>query len=206
MPLLRDADINILTNSWRTIEPRFGRPASWPVELDLGCGKGGLSLTLAERYPERVVLACDVMLGRLRRVANKARSRGLANVILLRANSLDLVAYQLPPACANRVHLICPDPWPKARHRARRLVNTDFLRRVARVLVPGGVLHVATDASDYRDAMLAALTDLPDFYPVPDRHVIADIADIKTEFEQRWNRQGTRVPHDAFIRVAGGVT
>ena len=128
--------IHCLTNNYVTIDPWFGRPPC-PIELDMGCGKGRFTLDLAALYPDRLVLGSDVMLGRLRRLARKIDRRGLRNIELLRANSLELVGYQLPDGCIRRLHLLCPDPWPKTRHRGRRLVTTDFLVRVARVLEHG---------------------------------------------------------------------
>jgi len=194
-----DDHVHMLTNRWVTIDPWFGRPRR-PLELDLGCGKGGFAIALAERHPERLVLAGDVMIGRLRRVVNKALQRGIDNFEVLRANSLDLVGYQLPDACADRVHVLCPDPWPKARHRCRRLVNGDFLVRVARVLVPGGVLHLATDDPAYLEFMLAAIRPLPFFVRDQDGATIADLGGLRTEFELNWLRQGKTVPHLAFVR------
>ena len=69
------------------------------LEVDLGCGKGLLSLELARRYPDRLILGSDVMLGRLRRIERKRDRRGLENLVLLRADNLDLASYLLPHDC-----------------------------------------------------------------------------------------------------------
>jgi tRNA (guanine-N7-)-methyltransferase len=195
-----DDRIHILTNRWVVVDPRFGRGDDCFVEMDLGCGKGGLALALAQRFPQRLVVACDVMLGRLRKVVNKARFAGLANIEIVRANGFDLLAYQVPPASVHRIHLVCPDPWPKKRHSARRLVNTEFLRRVVRVLAPAGVLHLATDDEEYCEHMLAAVSRIPSLRADASGEAIADVTDIVTEFEKRWNQRGVRVPHFAFVR------
>ena len=192
--------IHILTNSYQTYDPRSGR-APCPVELDLGCGKGGLTLEMAARFPDRLVLGVDVMLGRLRRVERKVEQRGLANVELLRADNLDLVGYQLPDGCISRLHILCPDPWPKQRHRGRRLVTSEFLGRVARVLRPGGVLHLSTDEADYIRFMQEAIAPLPWFRPADPAAALADVADIRTEFEAQWLAQGRTVPHLVFTRT-----
>jgi len=191
--------IHILTNTYRVIDPSFGRPRG-PVELDLGCGKGRFAVELATQYPERLILGSDVMLGRLRKLARKVEKRRLQNLELLRANNLELVGYQLPDCSVRRVHLLCPDPWPKAKHRHQRLATTDFFSRLARVLEPDGVLHVATDHAPYMDAMLDVLQALPFFRPEPE--AIADIAGLKTDFEITWEAEGKRVPHAAYRRLA----
>jgi tRNA (guanine-N7-)-methyltransferase len=187
--------IEILTGSYRVIDPTFGqRPSA--IELDLGCGKGRFCLELARRYPERLILGSDVMLGRLRRVDRKATRRGLANLVLLRADSLDLVSYLLPPQCVDRIHLLCPDPWPKSRHRSRRLVTTDFVARLARVLKPGGALHMSTDYLPYFEDWRGILGAFPAFREEPD--AMADVVDLQTDFEIQWRGEGREVPHLAF--------
>lgn len=185
--------IHILTGTYQVVEPRFGRPLDTPVELDLGCGKGRFTLELAGRRADALVLGCDVMLGRLRKVQRKVERRGLTNIELLRANSRDLVGYLLPPACIDRIHLLCPDPWPKDRHRAKRLVTTDFLARMSRILKPGGVLHLATDHGPYFDDWKRMIDDLGCYRE--DQTAIQDVCDIQTDFEILWRREGKDVPH-----------
>lgn len=190
--------IHILTNTYRTVDPLFGRNAR-PIELDMGCGKGGFLLTLAETCPDRLILGADIMLGRLRRVARKVERRELSNVELLRADNYELAAFQLPDRSIRRVHLLCPDPWPKARHRHRRLVTTDFLTRLARILEPDGTLHVSTDHAPYQATFERLLTRLPFFAPAPER--LAELEHIGTEFERLWKTQGKAVPHLAYRKL-----
>ncbi len=189
--------IHIVTNTYQRLDPFFGRSPR-PVELDMGCGKGRFTLSLAERYPDRLVLGGDVMLGRLRKVARKAQRAGLTNVELLRAQSLEVLGYQLPDACIRRLHLLCPDPWPKAKHRRHRLVTTDFAVRAARVLEPGGIVHLATDHLPYLEDMQTVFAGTPFFEPCPD--ALNDVRDLKTDFELGWEAQGKTVPHLAYRR------
>jgi tRNA (guanine-N7-)-methyltransferase len=139
------------------------------------------------------------MLGRLRKVAAKADRRGLRNLELLRANNLELVGYQLPDRSVQRIHLLCPDPWPKARHRHHRFITTDFLTRLARVLSPRGVLHLATDHLPYLDDIQRIVADMPLFHPAPE--ACDDVRDIKTDFELLWEAEGRSVPHLVFRRA-----
>ncbi len=188
-----------LTNRYATIDPAFGQVDCAFIELDLGCGKGAFSLALAEQYPQRLVLASDVMLGRLRKLCNRAERQGITNLRVLRAESLELVSYQLPAAAINRIHLVCPDPWPKARHRRRRLFTTDFLLKVSAVLAPGGILHLATDDTAYARAQTALLHRLPVFEP--DDESIEDVRQMKSDFELQWEQEGRTVIHQAHSVV-----
>lgn len=187
--------IEILTGTYQVIDLQHWATGR-PVELDMGCGKGRFALELAARYPDRLVLGSDVMLGRLRKMNRKAERRQLTNLVLLRANNLDLCAYLLPPASIDRIHLLCPDPWPKKRHRIKRLVTTDFLARIGRVLKSGGVLHMATDHFPYVEHWKRTLRLLPDFRKAPE--AIQDVADLQTDFELQWAREGKQVPHLAY--------
>ena len=60
---------------------------------------------------------------------------------------------RLPEACADYVHVLFPDPWPKRRHQARRMAQTQFLREISRVLKGSGILRLLTDDSDYLRAI-----------------------------------------------------
>ena len=189
--------IHILTNTYQLIDPWFGRSSTLPIELDLGCGKGRFALALAKRYPERLILAGDVMLGRLRKVARKAEQQQLENIELMRASNIDLAAFQLPDSCIRRAHFLCPDPWPKEKHRNKRLFTTDFLTRLTRILEPGGILHVATDHEPYLQEIQGIVATLNLLKPAP--AALEDIQDLKTDFELIWENKGKTVPHLAYI-------
>ena len=186
--------IEVLTNEYRLLS----LPAdAESVELDMGCGKGKFTLELAQRYPKRLVLASDVMLGRLRRIKQKVLHQKIPNVRLLRAESAQLVRFQLPWRSVDRIHILCPDPWPKEDKRPlRRLVSTQFLCTLPRVLKPGGTLHLSTDHQPYFEAWQEMLAKLPFF--TPDPGAIADVRDLKTDFELQWEAQGKSVGHLAF--------
>ena len=188
--------IEIITNDYR----QFQIPDGYDfVEMDMGCGRGKFTLELAKRFPERLVIASDVMIGRLRRVDAKVEKRQLANVRLLRAESGQAAEFQLPLHSIDRLHLLCPDPWPKDRRKARRLVSTSFLCMLRRVLKPGGILHLSTDHDPYWEDWKRMLDCMPFF--TKEMSAIDDVADIKTDFELQWLAEGKTVNHLAY-RVA----
>jgi len=186
--------INILTNTYY-IFPLPAKPGQI-VELDMGCGKGKMALELAERYPDRLILASDIMMGRLGHVERAAARRDLYNIVILRATSLALTSFQLPPASVDRIHLLCPDPWPKKRHTGRRVICTDFLCRLSRILKPNGILHLSTDYAPYFEDWKKILATIPFFEAAPE--ALKDVADIKTDFELHWLEKGIPVRHMAW--------
>ncbi len=183
--------MQILTNTFHVFELPV-QPGQF-VELDMGCGKGGFTLQLAKRYPERLILASDVMIGRLGSVERKKQRLGIENLLLLRASNLALAAFQLPPQSIDRIHLLCPDPWPKRHHQVKRLVCSDFINRLTRILKPGGIIHLSTDHQPYFENWLKILGAFPEFVDAPEG--MADVADLKTDFEIQWNSQGIPVQH-----------
>ena len=124
-------------------------PREQPLEVDLGCGDGRFVIKMAAHYPERNFLAVERLLGRVRKVCREAKREGLENLRVLRLESLYTLEWLLPEACLDRVHLLCPDPWPKAKHHRRRLFQRPFLEAVVRVLKPGGELLFKTDHTGY---------------------------------------------------------
>ena len=159
-----------------------------PLEVDLGCGDGSFLMEMARQHPERDFLGVERLLGRVRKVCKKITRRGLENVRVLRLESRYVTEWLLPAAAVSRLHLLCPDPWPKVRHHRRRLVQVDFLEAVRRALVPGGEFLFMTDHEDYfrwAEEKVAAFggferqewTEESLFYP-------------KTDFQQLWESEG----------------
>ncbi len=192
--------IHILNDTYSLLSDHVMIRENQRVELDLGCGKGRFAIELAAREPDALILGADVMLGRLRRVEKRAAKRGLGNLELLRVEANQLMTRILPDSCLDRVHILCPDPWPKPRHRANRLMSSEFMQRIHRVLKPGGILHFSTDDKNYMAATLENIRKSGLFEEAP-AGVLADISDIRTEFELDWLAVGRTVPHVAFRAV-----
>jgi len=120
-----------------------------PLEIDLGCGDGSFLIEMAQHYPERNFLGVERLLGRVRGVCKRIQELGLANVMVLRLESQYTLEYLLAPQSVSRLHLLCPDPWPKARHHKRRLVQQEFLAILHHTLQPGGEFLFKTDHPEY---------------------------------------------------------
>jgi tRNA (guanine-N7-)-methyltransferase len=147
-PLASDAEI-VPANYFAPLDLKaiYGRNA--PVEVDLGCGDGSFLVEIAAANPARSFLGIERLLGRVRTAHRKITQRELTNARVLRVESSYAVRRMLPANSVARFHLMFPDPWPKRRHWRRRLVTEDFFAAIHRVLVPHGVLRIATDQVHY---------------------------------------------------------
>lgn len=159
-----------------------------PLEVDLGCGDGKFVLEMAEQFPERDFLAVERLLGRVRKVCRQSQKRGLQNLKVLRLESLYTLEWLLPALSVDRLHLLCPDPWPKAKHHRRRMFQEPFLKALVRVLKPGGEFLFKTDHPEYfewSEEHLAAFEGLERLDWAED-----DFFYPKTDFQLQWEAEG----------------
>jgi tRNA (guanine-N7-)-methyltransferase len=119
------------------------------LEIDLGCGDGSFLIGMAQEFPERDFIGVERLLGRVRKVCRKITRNDLKNARVLRLESQYTVEWLLPEASVSRLHLLCPDPWPKSKHHRRRLIQLEFLEAVRRALIPGGEFLFMTDHEAY---------------------------------------------------------
>jgi tRNA (guanine-N7-)-methyltransferase len=140
------------------LEALLGHPAgSRQLELEIGCGKGRFLLAAAARWPERDFLAVEQARALLGKVARRAARQALGNVRFVAGDAKELVVRALPAESLARVHVYCPDPWPKRRHARRRLFSPPFAEDLARVLAPRGELLLTTDHDPYFREVVARL-------------------------------------------------
>jgi tRNA (guanine-N7-)-methyltransferase len=127
-----------------------------PVWLEIGFGGGEHLVHQALSHPEIGLIGCEPFINGVAMALARIEAAGPGNLLLHAGDARDLLDL-LPPASLARVFLLYPDPWPKTRHRARRFMNFENLAALARVMVEGAELRLATDIPDYVDHALAAL-------------------------------------------------
>ncbi len=147
------------------LEQAFGRRA--PRLLDIGVGNGLATVAWARSNPGHDVLAVELHQPGLVRLLRDLDAGAATNVRAIEAD-VTVVIDALEPDTFDQVRVLFPDPWPKRRHRDRRLVEPRFVRKVADLLVVGGTFHMATDHADYADQARGAIDSEGRFSPHPD--------------------------------------
>ena len=144
---------------------RAGRDQLW---LEIGFGGGEHLAGQAARHPEATLIGAEPFLNGAASALRHIDEAGLSNVRLHVGDAREILD-RLPDASLDRVFILFPDPWPKARHHKRRLVQPPFVAELVRVLVPGGRLRFATDWADYADWALQRLTAHADLHWTAER-------------------------------------
>lgn len=122
------------------------------VVLDIGFGSADPVVQLAETFPDQVILAIDVYTPGVGDLVDRCRTESLENVFVLEADAVELLPRL--PGRASGVRSFFPDPWPKARHHKRRLVQPAVVDAVHDALAPGGFWHIATDWAEYAESIV----------------------------------------------------
>lgn len=120
-----------------------------PVEMEIGMGKGTFITEQAEAHPDRNYFGIEYARWYWRYASDRLRRHQCQNARTARAEAAYFLHEFVPDSSIRVLHIYFPDPWPKARHNKRRLIQDRFMPTVLRVLEPGGRLQVVTDHADY---------------------------------------------------------
>ena len=173
--------------------------AHLPLEVEIGFGKGRFLLAAAKQWPDRNFLAVEYARALVRKVRDRVRRQGLANVRLWHGEAKHLVSVMLPDACVSRLHVYYPDPWPKRRHAKHRFFAPPIPDVLARILVPGGEVLLSTDHDPYFREAVGRLAEHPAFVRTTAEEPFRDIP--ATGFGTIFADQGIPAFHGCWQRV-----
>jgi len=171
-------------------------PKPQPLEIELGCGDASFLVAYARCHPERNFIGVERLLGRMRKLDRKGRRAGLTNLRGVRIECAYFLEWLVPPGAASALHVYFPDPWPKKKHRARRLVNERFPELARTALTPGGAVFLRTDDADYFDQMEAVFGNHLQFRPAA---TPPDLAAVRTDFEEEFLARGKQTFQAGFV-------
>ncbi|EDX5573429.1 tRNA (guanosine(46)-N7)-methyltransferase TrmB [Salmonella enterica subsp. enterica serovar Hadar] len=179
----------------------FGREA--PVTLEIGFGMGASLVAMAKARPEQNFLGIEVHSPGVGACLASAHEERVENLRVMCHDAVEVLHKMIPDNSLSMVQLFFPDPWHKARHNKRRIVQVPFAELVLSKLKLGGVFHMATDWEAYAEHMLEVMSSIDgyknlsesnDYVPRPESRPV-------TKFEQRGHRLGHGVWDLMFERV-----
>jgi tRNA (guanine-N7-)-methyltransferase len=174
-----------------------------PLELEIGFGAGEHLAGQAAARPEHGFIGCEPFLNGVVGALTHVRERGLTNVRLHMGDALEVLE-RLPDAGLDRLYLLHPDPWPKARHAKRRMVNDGPLDLIAAKLRPGAEFRLGTDDPTYCRWAMMVMNRRRDFEWTATAAVdfLTRPADWpETRYERKARRKGHEVWYFRYVRI-----
>lgn len=180
----------------------FGRRA--PRVLEIGFGMGASTAEIAALRPGDDFIGVEVHEPGVGALLKLIGEQQLSNIRIIQHDAVEVLAQMIAPDSLDGVHIFFPDPWHKARHHKRRLIQPPFVAQLAAHLKPGAYLHCATDWQNYAEQMLEVLSADPslentvqDYAPRPGYRPV-------TKFERRGLRLGHGVWDLVFRKKHAG--
>jgi len=180
------------------IAASFGRTA--PTILEIGTGMGDATTHIAALLPEKNFIGVEVHTPGIGSLLKLIGEKSLNNLRLIQHDAVEVVTHMLAPESLAGVHVFFPDPWHKARHNKRRLIQGPFVQLLVSRIAPGGYLHCATDWEDYAVQMLEVLSAEPLLKNTAEGYAARPDYRPLTKFENRGIKLGHGVWDLVFTR------
>jgi tRNA (guanine-N7-)-methyltransferase len=176
----------------------FGRKA--PVILEIGFGMGGTTAHIAKAMPDKDFVGVEVHTPGVGSLLKQIGEQDIANLRLIQHDAVEVLNNMIADGSLAGVHVFFPDPWHKARHNKRRLIQGPFVKLLAEKLAPGGYIHCATDWEDYAVQMLEVLGAEPALQNTADGYAPQPAYRPLTKFENRGLKLGHGVWDLVFVK------
>lgn len=176
-----------------------------PLHFEIGFGGGEHLAYRADLLPDHGFIGCEPFLNGVATALGHIRDQGLSNVRLHMGDALDVLR-RIPNGALTMLYLLHPDPWPKARHAKRRMMNDGPVDLFAAKLKPGGELRVATDDPTYLNWLLMIMQRHAHQFEwvnnAPGEWLHYPSGWLETRYAAKARRQG-RTPHQFRYRRLG---
>lgn len=199
LPPLPDDMLTNPENAWLDPRTLFPKPEQ-PFELEIGSGKGAFLVQTAGDRPGTNYLGIEYAHEFYEYTADRIRRHALTNIRVLNADAAAFIRFRVPTEIVDVLHLYFADPWPKARHHKRRMVQDSFLEQAYRIIKPGCELRIVTDHADYWqwmeehfDRWCAEDRQGPRFIrePFTSEHAAGESGElVGSNFERKYRREG----------------
>ncbi len=182
-----------LEDGFIDFEKVFQRKA--PRILEIGFGSGRSLLAMARQHPEEDYMGIEMYKPGIGALLLGMELENLSNIRIYYADAVEVLERCIPDASLDVIQIFFPDPWPKRKHHKRRLIQADFVRKLATKLQLHGILHLATDWEDYAKEMMIVLSEAEEFINLAGHGSFAERSSqrpVVTKFEERGTRSGRK--------------
>lgn len=175
-----------------------------PTTLEIGFGMGQSLCTMAEQAPDQDFIGIEVHKPGVGALISLLQEKNIHNVRVFNHDAIEVLNHCIADNSLDRLLLFFPDPWHKARHHKRRIVQAEFAQLVRNKLKVGGIFHMATDWQPYAEHMLETMQQAEGYtnLSADNTYITRPEERPKTKFELRGERLGHGVWDLKFQRIA----
>lgn len=172
-----------------------------PLHLEIGFGYGEHLLGMAQKHPDINFIGCEPFINGVATLLKYIDDARVNNINILHGDARVLIE-KLPENAVERVFILFPDPWPKARHHKKRFICDENLQNLARIMPSGGRLDIATDHVEYSDWIAEILGNSMYFQENKSVGVSAVPDDwVETRYQKKALAEGRKARFFNYVRV-----
>lgn len=173
-----------------------------PIIIELGCGKGEYTVSLASNYPNTNFIGLDKKGARLWRGGKTSHENQMSNVAFIRTQ-IELIEHLFSPGEVSEIWITFPEPQPRISKIKKRFTSPQFIERYRKIMKPEGIIHLKTDSDLFYDYTLEVIREDAheliysnnDLYNNPDDPRIKDVIAVQTFYEKRWLAEGCKIKY-----------
>jgi len=168
-------------------------PPNAPIVMEIGFGNGDFLVHLAEKHPDWLLIGVEIYLPGVAKAVARLEDVGvIERCRITQLPAQFVLTHQVAEQQLDGLFINHPDPWPKARHHKRRIIQKDFAALMVSRLKPGGFIKLASDKPDLAEWMREILDATPGLTNVAGigGFIERDEDRPETKFEQRGLREG----------------
>lgn len=174
-----------------------------PTVLEIGFGTGHSLMQMALQNPAMNFIGIEVFQTGIATLLAEIKKYSVTNLRLLHGDAVEFLTNNIPDASLSIVQLFFPDPWQKARHHKRRIVQPNFVSLISKKLITNGLFQVATDWDNYAKHILAVMATKPEFKKLDQATSMQQtLHRMVTKFENRGTKLGYNISDFAFLLQA----
>ncbi len=174
-----------------------------PIVLELGCGKGEYTCSLAEKYPKKNFIGIDIKGARIWSGAKYAVVNSIENACFIRTQ-IELIEFLFSENEISEIWITFPDPQIKIQRQKHRLTNINFLNKYKKIIKSKGIIHLKTD-SEFLHGYTLGLIEALNLKLIQSNHDIylnqnapEEVVDIKTHYEKIFLAENKKITYLSF--------
>ena len=199
---------------WDDLQAGFPLKGRWnsdffkrtsPIIVEMGCGKGEYTVSLAEMYPEHSFIGIDKKGARMWRGAKTAKENSLLNVAFVRVRAENITDIFTDDEI-DEIWITFPEPQPNSPNARKRFTSPQFLDKYHKILKKDGIIHLKTDNDFFFEYSLDVIREsghtlvfsTTDLYSISSNPIVKDVIPVQTHYEKIWLEQGLKIKYLRF--------